>query len=209
MFGKTDSRIVLTLLLLSISALAFDVQPVKSEPRTWAVDDDGPADFHTIGGAVNAADLGDIVFVHSGTYYENVVINKTVSLIGEDRNTTIIDGNLTGYVVWIQANKVTIKRFTIQRSGTYMAVSLGIYFDNSNNSEINENLITTNGDGILLVNACNNLIHGNIITNNVRGIRLHWSCNNNILYKNRMINNRDDGIQYLVHPITISSSETS
>ena len=88
------SGIMLTLLLISMLTLAFDIQPVKLEPTTWTVDDDGPADFYTIQGAINAASPGDTIFVYSGTYYENVVVNKTVSLIGENRSNTIIDGIL-------------------------------------------------------------------------------------------------------------------
>jgi len=31
------------LLLASMLTLAFNIQPVKAEPKTWTVDDDGPA----------------------------------------------------------------------------------------------------------------------------------------------------------------------
>ena len=52
-----------------------------------------PDDFSTIQEAINAASDGDIIFVRNGTYYENVVVNKAVSLIGQDSNKTIVDGN--------------------------------------------------------------------------------------------------------------------
>lgn len=39
----------------------------------------------------NFANNGDTVFVYSGTYNENVVVDKTITLQGEDRNLTIID----------------------------------------------------------------------------------------------------------------------
>jgi hypothetical protein len=38
--------ILLTLLLTDMLMLTFSIQLVKSEPKTWIVDDDGPADFH-------------------------------------------------------------------------------------------------------------------------------------------------------------------
>ena len=52
--------------------------------------------------------------IYDGTYYENLEVNKKINLIGEDRNTTIIDGFKNGPVVTITANKVTITGFTVQ-----------------------------------------------------------------------------------------------
>jgi len=95
--------------------LTFNIQPVKAESTTWTVDDDGPADFHTIQEAINAANPGDTLNVYNGTYYENVRVNKTLSLIGQNRNTTIINGSQTGDVVHVTNNKVVISGFTIQR----------------------------------------------------------------------------------------------
>ena len=43
------------------------------------------------------------VHVYPGTYYENIKINRTLRLRGEDKNTTIIDGNKGGYVIDISA----------------------------------------------------------------------------------------------------------
>ncbi|TET57454.1 hypothetical protein E3J51_02850, partial [Candidatus Bathyarchaeota archaeon] len=49
-----------------------------------------PDDFATIQEAINNATPGDMIFVSSGRYYERVVINKTVMLVGENRETTIV-----------------------------------------------------------------------------------------------------------------------
>lgn len=57
-----------------------------------------PEDYPTIQEGINAANPGDIIFVSSDTYYEHVIVNKTVSLMGEGKETTIIDGNGTGTV---------------------------------------------------------------------------------------------------------------
>lgn len=56
---KAVSGMTLTLLLIGMLTLAFNIQPAKSEPRTWTVDDDGPADFHTTQEAINAANPPD------------------------------------------------------------------------------------------------------------------------------------------------------
>ena len=107
------SGIMLLILLIGMLIFTFYIQPAKAEPRTWTVDDDGPADFHTIQEAINYATSGDTVFVKSGIYYENVVINKVISLVGEERDTTIIDGNHTGDVIQ-GSGGVNINGFTLQ-----------------------------------------------------------------------------------------------
>jgi len=51
-----------------------------------------PADFDTIQAAINHASAGEIILVASGTYSENISLKDGVTLLGEDRDTTIIDG---------------------------------------------------------------------------------------------------------------------
>ena len=52
--------------------------------------------YETIQEAVDAPETldGHTIFAEAGTYYENIVVNKPVSLFGENRDTTIIDGRL-------------------------------------------------------------------------------------------------------------------
>ena len=52
-----------------------------------------PDDYPTIQEAIDNANNGDTVFVKSGIYYEEVEVDKSINLIGEDRNTTIIMGS--------------------------------------------------------------------------------------------------------------------
>ena len=49
----------------------------------------GPGNYSTIQAAINDANRGDtvIVFDDSSPYYENVVVDKSIQLINEDRNT--------------------------------------------------------------------------------------------------------------------------
>src|SRR4030042_7035615 len=100
-------KILSSLIIMVILASAFcrfSFAPSRSfgsDPSTWIVDDDGPADFSTIQEAINAADDGDTVFVRNGTYYEHIVINKTISLIGENPEDTIIDAEHIGTAVLI------------------------------------------------------------------------------------------------------------
>lgn len=118
MKSKTSIGIVLTLLLIGMLTLGFNIQPIKAQPRTWYVNDDGGADFTKIQDAINAASDGDTIFVYSGTYHENIVVNKDdLTLVGEDKEATIIDGQGTGNVVYLTADNITISSFSIQNSG--------------------------------------------------------------------------------------------
>jgi hypothetical protein len=63
--------------------------------------------------------------VAAGTYVENVVIDKEIAVIGADRETTIIDGDSSGSVVYFGSNAgmdTYFSGFTVQNgTGTYVS----------------------------------------------------------------------------------------
>ena len=94
MGGKALSGMMLTLLLIGMATLAFNIQQVKSAPTTIYVDDDnttGPWDgtpehpYQNITSGLEHAVDSDTIFVRNGTYYEHVEITKSVRLLGENR----------------------------------------------------------------------------------------------------------------------------
>ena len=85
-------EIAVMFFLIGVYVLASDICLARTESATTIV----PDDFLTIQEAISNAVEGDIIFVETGIYYEHVVVNKTVSILGEDVDTTIIDGNNTG-----------------------------------------------------------------------------------------------------------------
>jgi len=66
--------------------------------------------------AINAASEGDIILVGAGEYHEHVVVNKTLTIIGEDAHTTVINGDHSGNVVTIVADGVVLDN--IQATGS-------------------------------------------------------------------------------------------
>ena len=138
-----------------------------------------PTDYSTIQGAINHAISGDTIFVHGGTYYEHIIVNKSVSLFGEDRDSTIIDGNETGTVISIKASYVSVRGFTVMRSGRGPYNS-GIFVNQSSGNDISHNTVTDNNNGISLYSSPNNEISGNTVTDNDNGISLYSSANNEI-----------------------------
>ena len=133
----------------------------------------------------NASD-GDTINIPSGTYYENIVINKSINLFGEDKYTTVIDGNYSNDTIYVNANNVKIKNFTIIHGNLY-----GIRLSYSKDSSIIGNIISNNSYGIYLYESNSNTIKGNNISNNVRGIHLRYSYRNTV-QKNNFIDNGKD-----------------
>jgi len=152
-------------------------------------------DYATIQEAIDANETldGHVIFVEAGTYVENVVVNKSISLMGENRETTIIDGNSTGNVIEITARNVTIANFTIQNSGYNMD---GIQIEDHHlgikekqNTTIQNNNIINNDGGISIWDSIGNNISGNNITDNYYGIILQYSFGNT-LRNNHMSSNQ-------------------
>jgi len=171
----------------------------KLEPRTIWV----PDNYTRIEWAVRNAISGDTIRVRAGIYYEHVVVYKAVSLIGEDKHTTIIDGNGTGTVIKITVNNVNVSGFTVQNSGTDVLNSgvcverssgnnishnimihnyVGIHLDYSDNNILTGNTASSSTEwyGIALDNSGNNVLADNIALNNHGGILLSGSSNNNL-----------------------------
>jgi parallel beta-helix repeat protein len=148
-----------------------------------------PEDYSTIQTAINAAYDGDTILVSAETYYESIVVNKTVSLVGEGRDDTVVDAESTGTVIRVAANNVNINGFTIQNSGTDYP-NCGIIVDEwVTGTNISYNIIAHNYYGIRLENSNSSTIAGNNITNNREGIVLLWSSDFNEISENDVTGN--------------------
>ncbi len=181
------NRIIMLFLLVSflvcVIALAFHVQTAKA--ATLMV----PNNYATIQEAINNANDGDTILVKAGTYAEHVVINKTISLVGEDENTTIIDGNYTGTILTISCSSVNVTGFTMRNHGEEWFDS-GVTIQNSMNCNVSGNVVITDTSshplagessqnmkvqdipppetyGILLDSSSNNYVVNNLIIEHV------------------------------------------
>jgi len=194
------------------------MSPVVFDGNTLYVGGSGPNNYTTIQSAINDAVDGDTVFVYddSSPYFENVLVEKSIALIGEDRNTVIIDGKDIGSAVKVTANNVHIGRFTIQNSsgdnnaGVFVGpnanynefIEITISDNNgfgyniaesSNNLILNNTIINNDNNGIYVLNSNSNTISNNYISeNNEYGIKIDYSNNNEIEYNEFHNNRRDD-----------------
>jgi parallel beta-helix repeat protein len=141
----------------------------------WQVDH-----FDEIQDAIDVAHSGDRIVVYEGNY-DNIIINKTLDIFGEDRDITIINGGGSGDVVTISAQNVNISHFTLKNSGSnendaVIKVNFGY-------SIITDNIISDGKQGISIENNIDNLIYDNVIENNDGdGIWLNQSDSNHIIY---------------------------
>jgi parallel beta-helix repeat protein len=173
MLRKDLKKIIDGIIVLLFVTMSFQVIiPSVSTHKIIYVDDEPgegpgnpPEDFTKIQDAVDNASDGDTVFVHNGTYHENVEVRRGISLLGESRYSTIIDGSGIGSVINISMENVTISGFTIQSCGN------------------------TIHDGGIRINTEGTSIIGNIMNNNSHGIRFYDTHHNNLIVNNMLKNN--------------------
>lgn len=77
----------------------------------------GAGNYTRIQDALDNASDGDTVYVHSGVYYEhNIVVDKKISLVGEDKNTTVINAVGRHQCIQIYHDGVVVKGFTVRNT---------------------------------------------------------------------------------------------
>lgn len=198
-------ELIIQLIFLSITlflsgCMIESFPPSKDEkiPNGLFVCMSGEKEFTSIQDAIDVADTGQTIFVFSGVYDERLVINKTINLVGEDPESTIIDGKKLGRVIIItDEGFCNITGFTIQNS---MSNVPGIEVKTSNNN-INKNIIKYSYIGINSIGANYNYFHNNtFISNTMYAIYLSSRSNYNMIYSNVFDDNsygvRIKGAQY-------------
>jgi len=141
----------------------------NGEGNTLFVGGTGPDNYTMIQDAVTDAADGDTVYVYAGVYNENLRVDKSIQLIGENRNITVIDGGDKRDAVRISADGVTLSGFTVQNGGGQFGYAGGVRLNPSSHSIISDNIIVNNDlYGIWVLentSSCTTISH-NIISNN-------------------------------------------
>lgn len=172
-------RTVVTVAFLVFTSAFIVTIVVLPEVRatTHHVGGGGLGNYTTIQEAIDNASSGDSIYVHVGIYYENLLINKTLSIVGEDKDTTIIDASLGSHAaIRIIADWVNITSITIINA-TYDA---GVEILHSRNCLITNTDISGSAWGIWVRESDGNIITQNTLSNNIRNIDVYISNNDTI-----------------------------
>ena len=163
--------------------LTFNIQRIKAQPSTIIV----PDDYRIIQDAINAAKPGDTVFVRAGIYSEALVVNKSIAIVGEDCETTIIDAS--GYdAITVLESGVTVRGFTIKNG------DLGVDLCSYGNTIMKNIIINSRGHSIWLRGTKNNVLENTIISTSARyGIWIYGGDNHNVS-GNIITNHKGHGI---------------
>ena len=143
--------------------------------------------------AIDAATAGDMISVSEGIYVENLVIRTNgISVIGKNKEKTIIDGKKTGSVIRIDsADNVIISGFTINNSGGSGKEDAGVTLYSAKNSMVVNNIIQNNMAGISIYQSGNsNVIAGNDISSNAKNGIYVYSSQDNKIYDNNIRSNQ-------------------
>ena len=157
---------------------------VNIKGNTLFVGGSEPGNYTSIQNAIDNATDGDTVFVYSGIYFECLDIDKSILLIGEDKDSTIIHGYAPEdeefpAVVLFPVDGAVISGFTIENT-TDGIMAYSMYHSSANNCSISDIIFRSNkgiGVDIFLEGSTNMKIHDNILNH---GILIYETFDNTI-----------------------------
>lgn len=207
--------VIILLCFLFISTLPNMVSTSNEKTQIYVVDKDSNADFCTISDAIDFASDGDTIQINNGMYKEHIRIDKSITIIGENKYKTIIDGNGTGDVIFIDTDGVSISSLTVRHSGSsgrdcgielqgnasfisQVVVTdccVGIHTRDTHNNTFINNICSDNKDyGIYVHTSKHNYIAENSIVQSRWGIFVYHRSNENIIARNWIENISYHGI---------------
>jgi parallel beta-helix repeat protein len=189
LFGIFVCMLLVGTVLPVTGNLILDKMPLSAtNGNILYVGGDGEGNYTKIQDAIDDANDEDTVFVFndSSPYYENVIVDKSINLIGENKIDTIIDGRRIGDVIEVFSDSVIIDGFTIQNSSQNLEnLGAGINI-NSNFCLIYNNILINNfRSGVEILNADYCFIANNYFSNNHHAITIadsyHVTAHDNII----------------------------
>ncbi|MBK6765055.1 MAG: T9SS type A sorting domain-containing protein [bacterium] len=163
-------------------------------------------DYVMIQSAINAANPGDFITCDAGNYFEDVLVNKPVTLSGAGIDVSTIYGMPGGdnAAVRMAAIGSVLEGFTITRLGNNpidwhdtALNTAGVAIQTTGGAIVRNNKFVGNRTGIDINNAGGNQVLNNVIDFNRTGMVLRNLCPNNTIEQNLLTNNWTLGLLYL------------
>ena len=211
----------------------------RAEAATLCVNHKGSGScFSSIGAAVAAASANDTIKVAEGTYKEDVIIDKSLSLIGANQKRTIIDASRLSNGIYIDGidnpglSNVVVSNFKVENANFE-----GILVANASSVTIKNCMILLNdrnqttapscpgipsfetgesfdcGEGLHLTGVDHSIVANNTIEENTGGILLTddtGTTHDNVVMGNLVMNNPFDcGITLASHPAAALTGSSS
>jgi parallel beta-helix repeat protein len=191
-----------------IPAIAQDTEKQLLSRGNWLyVGGSGPGNYTRIQDAINDANTGDTIFVFRGVYNESFSIQKSITVLGEDKTSTIIDGQfLYRGIVQLVAENILFSGFKIVNSKQDTDDGFGISV--SSHDIVTNNIIADNGFfGGIIITGDYNQINNNIIHNNQgHGIYIRKSASYSTISENNIYDNNDGIMAYYCDNSVISNN---
>jgi len=160
--------------------------------------------FNTITEGIEAATPGKSVVVAAGTYNEQLIINKEITLQGDGEGSKLITGTgFSGNLITVSADDVTISGFKIDgglKTDGGSNTDIGIYSDSSSSIEISENLIQNHYDSGIFYHRTSDdypsgiyVYNNEICQNSINGIKVIGAGSG--IIEGNIIRNSDYGIK--------------
>jgi len=156
--------------------------------------------------SLDSAIDGDIVIISAGEYKGNFIVNRAITIIGEnltiEDDLTVINANGVGHAIELRNSNITVQNLTITNWGSDLtAQNSGIYTDKkSTNITIKNNNLSGDGFGIWIQRSQGVLIKNNVVKGNAalrladRGNGIQLSMVTKALVEGNSISETRDGL---------------
>ncbi len=173
------TAILLVCLLVTVACVALFYININIHIRNKVYNVNTGLTYTEIQGAIDAPETknGNTIIIHSGIYHENVEVTKTLTIKGQDRDSTIIErGHKSVIILLIKADNTTVANLTLQSS------TFGIWCLNTTGCKIIGNKVLNCTTGIRLDSSSTTIVKDNNVTVcSLRGIHLYESFNNTVV----------------------------
>ena len=200
--------------LLGILVTCLIVSTLAVSVNGAALNVGSGGEYTSITAAVNAAQSGDTITISAGTYSENVVVTKSVTIKAASPGSTVVTASDPSKDVFVvQATNVRIEGLTITGATGASGIHVdhnsacvmsdisahgndrAIYLDGATNCEVSSSNLADNGYGVYCDNASNNTISSIVATGEQGngkalgdGIYMYYSDANTINHSNLSAN---------------------